>query len=270
MPVHPAPPLSASSCAIRFANRPRLRLTGCVLSSFIRYLQPRPPAAPEPLVIGSRTVPLRMVCHPRARRYRLRLQADGSARVTIPRGGSVFEARAFVERSRSWLVDQLQKLQTRPPLPAVWLPGTEILFRGATVQVEACSPGRIRFAGETISGPEAGDLRPAIERQLRRLAARELPARVFALAAPHQLAVSRVSVRNQRSRWGSCSRRGTISLNWRLIQMPASVSDYIILHELAHLRHLNHSRDFWAEVERLCPEYRVAEHWLKSNRHRLH
>jgi predicted metal-dependent hydrolase len=72
-------------------------------------------------------------------------------------------------------------------------------------------------------------------------------------------------VRNQRSRWGSCSRRGTISLNWRLIQTPVSVRDYVILHELAHLKEMNHSKRFWREVARLCPDYKEAENWLKRH-----
>jgi predicted metal-dependent hydrolase len=72
-------------------------------------------------------------------------------------------------------------------------------------------------------------------------------------------------VRNQKSRWGSCSRRGTISLNWRLIQTPEFVRDYIILHELAHRRQMNHSEKFWLEVERLFTDYLLAERWLKQH-----
>src|SRR5580765_1430672 len=107
-------------------------------------------------------------------------------------------------------------------------------------------------------------MRPQVQSFLWGLAARELPARVFELAAGHRVHVSRVTVRNQRSRWGSCSRRGTISLNWRLVQTPLFVRDYIILHELAHLKEMNHSRRFWNEVERLCPEFEKAEKWLKE------
>ena len=88
---------------------------------------------------------------------------------------------------------------------------------------------------------------------------------VFEFAGRHNLQVNRVSVRNQRTRWGSCSRRGQISLNWRLVQTPVSVRDYIVLHELAHLKEMNHSRRFWAEVARLCPEFAQAERWLKAN-----
>jgi predicted metal-dependent hydrolase len=98
------------------------------------------------------------------------------------------------------------------------------------------------------------------------LAVPEISARARALAALHGLPVQRVTVRNQRSRWGSCSQRGTVSLNWRLIQVPASVRDYIILHELAHLREHNHSPRFWAVVAEFCADYRQAEAWLKVHR----
>ena len=85
------------------------------------------------------------------------------------------------------------------------------------------------------------------------------------LVALHQFPVKRVCVRNQRSRWGSCSRRGTISLNWRLVQAPLFVRDYILLHELVHLRQMNHSHGFWREVARLCPGFADAERWLKQH-----
>jgi predicted metal-dependent hydrolase len=97
------------------------------------------------------------------------------------------------------------------------------------------------------------------------LAARELPARVLELSARHQLTVRRITIRSQRSRWGSCSRHGTISLNWRLVQAPVFVRDYLVLHELAHLREMNHSPRFWREVARLCPNFAEAERWLKEH-----
>jgi len=78
--------------------------------------------------------------------------------------------------------------------------------------------------------------------------------------------VRHVTVRNQRSRWGSCSASGTISLNWRLVQTPESVRDYIIYHELVHLRYeMNHSGRFWARVAEVCPWWQEAEYWLKRN-----
>ncbi len=238
---------------------------------FVDKFRKREPAGMEPLLLGSRQVPLLMVRHPRARRYLLRLRPDGTARVTIPRGGSAATARQFVERNRSWLERQFQRLQTRPRQPTAWQIGSELLFRGERVQIQSEGPGRIRFGCETLqAADEAADLRPAIEKHLRHLATRELSLRVMELANQHGFTVDRVTVRNQRTRWGSCSRRGTISLNWRLIQIPDHVRDYVLLHELAHTRHMNHSRRFWQEVELLCPNYRDAERWLKQNRSILH
>jgi len=157
----------------------------------------------------------------------------------------------------------------KPIRPKEWLIGTDIFFCGELVKVEAGvnrETGLIRFGSEVLKVHDpAADLRSAIERHLWRLAGKELPPKVLEHAAAHQLQVRRVAVRNQKSRWGSCSRRGTISLNWRLIQAPAFVCDYIILHELMHLREMNHSSRFWARVEEVYPDWRDAERWIKRN-----
>jgi predicted metal-dependent hydrolase len=225
---------------------------------------------PEPMTdelqIGSRAVPLLMVHHPRARRYLLRLRSDGTVRVTIPRRGTISEARAFASRNIGWLERQFQRLAARPKIPVTWNPGTEIHFRGELVRIGSDADGWVHFGSERVKVSDAAaDLRPAIQQHLRKLATRELPLRVMELAVFHGISVSRVSVRNQKSRWGSCSRRGTISLNWRLIQTPGFVRDYIILHELAHRRQMNHSAKFWREVERLIPDYLQARQWLKQH-----
>ena len=102
-------------------------------------------------------------------------------------------------------------------------------------------------------------------RALRKRAEIELPPRLLALAEIQGLTVSRVSVRNQRTRWGSCGRDGHICLNWRLIAMPESVRDYILIHELMHLRRLDHSPAYWRLVAAACPEYREARAWLREN-----
>lgn len=221
---------------------------------------------PDHLLVGETKVPLRFVHQPRARRYLLRLQPDGVARVTVPRRGSVSAAREFAARNLGWLGEQLRRQAAQPKAHNQWHIGAEIFFRGEIVRVECPGAGVIRFGSEQIKvATEAADLKPAIQKYLRKLAAKELPTRVKELAAANGISVTRVSVRNQRSRWGSCSRSGTISLNWRLIQCPAFVRDYIILHELAHRRQMNHSKKFWQEVERLCPDYRTAEVWVKQH-----
>lgn len=218
--------------------------------------------------VDGQDVPLVIAFNRRARRYVLRVRPDGKARVTIPCGGAESTAREFVAKNVDWLRRQLEKVATRPVETAGWFIGTEILFRGQAVRIAADQNDRdsITFADQTIrvAGVDQ-DHRRQVERHLHRLASIELPTRVFQFAEQHGLRVQRVTVRNQKSRWGSCSRRGTISLNWRLLQAPGFVADYIILHELMHLRQMNHSRKFWREVENVCPDYRVAEQWLKAH-----
>ncbi len=219
------------------------------------------------LLVRGKRIPVTTIRSERARRYHLRMRPDGSARLTIPRRGSAAEGWRFAERNSEWVARQLDRLARHPARPKVWQVGTEVLFRGQKVVLETGSEGRtVRLGDENIKiAGIAEDLRPWVTKHLWKLAGGELPRRTFELAAQHQLTVTRVTVRNQRSRWGSCSRRGTISLNWRLIQTPVFVRDYIILHELMHLREMNHSPRFWREVERVCPDYAVAEKWLKQN-----
>jgi predicted metal-dependent hydrolase len=162
------------------------------------------------------------VRHRRARRYVLRVDADGRVRVTIPRGGSRREAEAFAERHAAWIARQRAHLRRETPL------------------LEE-------------------------RRALRAQARRELPARLLELAAQHGLAVSRVSIRNQRARWGSCGRDGHICLNWRLVLMPSSVRDYVLVHELMHLRRMDHSPAYWRLVAAACPGYREAREWLRRD-----
>ncbi len=223
-------------------------------------------AVSEILVNGA-TVKIVFARHPRAKRYRLTLRRDGTARCTIPRRGTVVEAHRFVARCHDWLAGRLLAESKRPKPNAVWRVGSPVWFRGETFPLSLAPSGDRLVLGDAVfpmPRVAAENLRPHVERRLRLLASVELPFRVRELASLHGLTFRSVSVRNQRSRWGSCSPRHLISLNWRLVQTPASVRDYIILHELAHTRHLNHSARFWAEVARICPGHDEAERWLKS------
>lgn len=162
-----------------------------------------------------------------ARHYILRVRADGTVRVTVPWRGSRAEAAAFLHARREWVAREMRRLQAAR-------------------------------AGATLPA--------GVEAALRRQAARELPERLAELARLHGFTVKAVSVRNQRTRWGSCSPAGRISLNWRLIQVPSAVRDYVLLHELTHLRHLNHSARFWRELARLCPAHAEARRWLRASK----
>ncbi len=109
----------------------------------------------------------------------------------------------------------------------------------------------------------------ANESALRAQAVADLPPALLTLAERHGISVTRVSIRNQRSRWGACSARGSITLNWRLILVPDFVREYVMLHELMHRRELNHSRRFWKLVAGVCPRYQEARRWLLRDGQRL-
>jgi predicted metal-dependent hydrolase len=212
---------------------------------------------------------IRFVRSARARHYRLTLRRDGTAVATIPRRGSEREARRFVEDHRAWLARARARQQARPRAPAVWLPGTPVLWRGEAQPIRVAVTGdrpMVCLGADVFAVPRLdGDLRAALEAQFARCARRELPARTWELAAATGSEIRRVTIRNQRARWGSCSAGGTISLNWRLVQAPESVRDYIIHHELTHRREMNHSARFWTRVEAVCPGWRAAERWLRRH-----
>jgi len=182
-------------------------------------------AVPPPPVVPP-GVP-EFVRHPRARRYIIRVRSDGTVRVTIPRGGSRREGEDFARRQARWVETQRQRIATENARPR--------------------------------------ETPPEVERGVLDRAKKELPARLLELAAVHGLSVTRVSVRNQRWRWGSCSRRGHICLNWRLVQMPSSVRDYVMIHELMHLKRMDHSPVFWKLVAAACPDYQAARVWLRHH-----
>jgi hypothetical protein len=239
------------------------------LFNSLRLPRPRPPVT---LAVGAHSVSVVFVRNPRAHRYILRVEAGTAVRVTLPSRGSQAEAWNFVRRNSAWIHRRIEQYLAHPPRPTAWYHGTELLYRGDTVQlsVKANHSGNIvEFADQRIGVALEVDVRRAVERHLWNLARRELAARTAQLATQHDLTVSRITIRNQRSRWGSCSRRGTISLNWRLIQVPAYVRDYIILHELMHMREHNHCIRFWKQVESVCPDHAVAEKWLKQHRRLL-
>jgi predicted metal-dependent hydrolase len=205
----------------------------------------------------------------RARHYRLTLRKDGVAVATVPTRGSEREARIFVEQHGDWLARARARQARKPRVAECWTIGTPVLWRGELTEIRRASEDprpTVCVAADIFRVASfEGDLRPALEAHFARRAKIELPARTWELAAETGADLKHVTVRNQRSRWGSCSAGGTISLNWRLIQAPDTVRDYIIYHELMHRREMNHSDRFWARVQEVCPWWRDAEKWLKRN-----
>jgi predicted metal-dependent hydrolase len=224
---------------------------------------PSPPVAP--LLPALPLAPIEFVRTPRARRYILRIRPDGSLRVTVPRWGSKREARDFVARQERWIARERDRVLQEHGCRD-WHDGSEIWLRGERARIfTKKSPAglTITYADRRIVVPGDADIRTVVEADLRRLARAELEPRLRELAALHDLQPGRVSIRNQRSRWGSCARAGNIALNFRLVQMPPEIRDYVLVHELMHLRQQNHSSRFWRLVEQACPTFKDAERWLR-------
>jgi predicted metal-dependent hydrolase len=156
----------------------------------------------------------------------------------MPRWGSKREAQAFAASQRAWVEAQRARI--------------------ARLRAEREAALASRTPAERAALADA-------ERSTRRRARHELPARLLQLAAELGLRVSKISVRNQKWRWGSCSPSGHICLNWRLAAMPDWVRDYVLIHELMHLKRMDHSKKYWALVAAVCPSYKDARAWLRAH-----
>lgn len=205
--------------------------------------------------------------------------------MVLPARAAERVAAELVDAHRRWIAnhqrrifDERRILGARPPLGQ----GRVVTLRGSPhdVSVERAAPGR-RYSSVEIEAHSPAsivvrqastDPRPMaqlLEAFLRREARGDLERRVAMRAAEMKLQAKRVTVRDQRSRWGSASRRGTLSFSWRLVLCPAEILDYVVVHELAHLRWAGHGARFWTLVDRHAPSAEHCRRWLGRNEARL-
>ncbi|MGQ0383597.1 MAG: M48 family metallopeptidase [Gammaproteobacteria bacterium] len=204
---------------------------------------------------------------PRARRLAVRVLPGGQVEIVVPPGTRARAVQRFVASHRRWIDHKVEQYRPRDFLSPDQLP--ESIRFAATGHAFAvrCLPaaGRLRFAAGADAIEIRGDVgrhalvRHALQRFAMRFAHAALGQRLDRLSAATGLGYRRLQIRRQRTRWGSCSRNGTISLNACLLFQQAEVVDYLLLHELGHTRHLNHSRRFWALVARHEPRWRELD-----------
>jgi predicted metal-dependent hydrolase len=219
--------------------------------------------------------PVRLRRHRQARRYTLRIQAASREVVlTMPPRGSLADAKSFAQKNGAWIATRLRRL----PQAAPFAPGATVPFRGVPHRIEhrLLARGTVwTEAGEDgahmlcVAGDRA-HLARRVADYLKRAAKHDLQVACRRYAADLGVAVKRVSVRDQTSRWGSCSSTGVLSFSWRLILAPPFVLDYLAAHEVAHLVEMNHSRRFWRLLLRLCPATQRAKAWLNMHGADLH
>lgn len=233
-------------------------------------------AAAQPLSVHSEPsfpaigAPIEVRRHPQARRLTLRVSRTRRAViVTLPMQCDVGEAGSFVERNIDWVRERLGSL----PHPVRFTDGTALPLRGVAHRI--CFGGNLPGRGPVEVVPAAAEA-PELrvfghpEHAPRRLkdwlcaeARRDLDARVLWHAVNLALRPKRIAVRDQTSRWGSCSTTGVLSFSWRLVLAPPLVLDYVAAHEVAHLAEMNHGARFWALVRRTAPLMDEARRWLQ-------
>jgi predicted metal-dependent hydrolase len=212
--------------------------------------------------------------HPRARNYTLRVSGPSRPPVlTIPKRGSLREARQFLDRHTGWLQRQIDRLPPALPLAN----GVMIPFRGiwhlirheperrGTVTIESNGQGPL-----LVVAGGAEHLQRRVIDFMKREARRDLDDAVIRHATALGVSAKAIRLRDQTSRWGSCSTTGHLSFSWRLVMAPPFVLDYLAAHEVAHLAEMNHSRRFWRLVEALCPKTEAARSWLLTQGAALH
>ncbi len=199
----------------------------------------------------------------RARRVRVNVRAHTTVEVVLPAHASERAAAAAVRELAPWIERRLS--EGRRALARVAERGGTVPYLGAPLTLVP-QPGRTRahMNGENLFVPE-GDHRPAVERLYRRLARDELAARLDAAVAQVGASYSGLSIRAQSTRWASCSAKGAMSFNWRLLLAPEPVLDYVVWHEVCHLEVRDHSPRFWALVERRFPAWREQRDWLRRH-----
>lgn len=197
----------------------------------------------------------------RRRSLALELRSDGLT-VAVPAGTPLALVRHFVTSRRGWIESHRARLAALPALLRLEH-GAVLPLLDTTLQLHLhVSPGNSRCVrtGDAlhVRAPDTGAACRVIERWYRRAAAEHFQARVAHFAPRVGKAPRKIAIRAARTRWGSCSARGTLSFNWRLLLLPATFADYVVVHELCHLRVPNHSARFWAEVERVLPDWPEA------------
>ena len=204
----------------------------------------------------------------RARKFTLRVSSlDGKVSLSTPHFAKAYQINAFLKEKEAWLRQRLSEVQVGVKVTF----GTVLPFIGREILVERHVGRSVKLSDDKILVPEKSR-KPAVQVEvfLKQYAHQLLSKRATRYAEKLGSSYSKLSLRDTRSRWGSCSDRGALMFSWRLIMTPTKVLNYVAAHEVAHLRHMDHSDHFWTEVENLFGHYKKQQYWLRENGHKLH
>ncbi len=223
------------------------------------------------LLPGGREVPLTLRRSRRARHIGLTVSpVDGQVTLVLPEGAAQADGLAFVARKLRWIEARRAAAPGRVPFAE----GVVLTVLGEALHIRRAPAGgrAARRAGGALLVPAAAadDLAGCVTAWLRRSAREAIEPRAAEKAARLGRGFRAITVRDTRTRWGSCSAQGRLGFSWRLVLAPVPVLDYVVAHEVAHLAEMNHGPRFWAHVEALCPGADRARAWLRANGAALH
>ena len=202
----------------------------------------------------------------RARRLSLRVsKLDGRVTMTLPKGIRIAEGKRFAEAKGAWIRAALEERAA----PVIVAPGVDLPVEGVLRRVVVGGGRHARLNAQEIQVPE-GRTGPALLALLKHLARDRLAAAVDRYTAEVGKTAGRLTLRDTRSRWGSCTTDGNLMFSWRLILAPPSALDYVAAHEVAHLVHMDHSANFWGLVGEICPNFAEERDWMKREGSGLH
>jgi predicted metal-dependent hydrolase len=218
------------------------------------------------------SVAYKLVNHSRSRSLRLKVESDGTVVVTSPKGVARTIVENFVTQHQNWIkraqleLSQRKKLALNDESVAVFgqqyakkITWTKELPTGVHIQNQSLIVNAIE------PNPSPAKTKELLNRFLKATAEKYIVHRVHQLAAIMAISFTKISLREQKSRWGSCSAQGSLQFNWRLVHYQPAIIDYVIVHELAHRVHMNHSTSFWNLVRQYDPEFQKHRGWLKRN-----
>jgi predicted metal-dependent hydrolase len=223
---------------------------------------------------GDRAVPYVVKRSLVARQVRFEIKSGRGLTVILPRRCNLDAVDEMLESKRRWILEKMDRFAepVRAARNRRLRFGDAVPYLGQEVQVVSCqeiaSVESVELQGQTLMvhwGQERLELAPLLERWYRDQAASILKHKAGEFARALGVTYARFSIRAQRTRWASCSHRGTLSFNWRLIMAPEPVVDYVVIHEVAHLKEMNHTRRFWGLVAERCPSWREQKKWLDDH-----
>lgn len=201
------------------------------------------------------------------------VETDGTLTVRAPLRMKETDIRRFIEAKQDWIKQKQAKALKDAVAPRQYVDGEKFLYLGREIPLRIVPNGKPALAMVRVfklTKPAQPRAESYFEAWYKKEARKVLTERVEFFARKHDFKPGKLRISSARTRWGSCSTKGTLSFTWRLVMAPMDVVDYVVVHELCHLNEMNHSKAFWSRVEGILPDYKRQRKWLKNNGAKLH